>query len=108
MPPPLRLAEGGTAVRVGNTRVPLDTVVYEYDKGTSPEEIVHNFPSLDLADVHAVLAYYLRHAAEVRAYLAERERQATELRREIEQRFPQDGLRERLRARRAERSVRPK
>jgi hypothetical protein len=44
----------------------------------------------------------------VQAYLAERERQATEVRREIEQRFPQDGLRERLLARRAERSVQPK
>lgn len=108
VPPPLRLAEEGKVVRVGNTRVPLDTVVYHYENGASPEEIVHNFPTLDLADVHAVIAYYLNHKAEVQGYLDERERLAVEIRREIEQRFPQDGLRERLLARRAERSVQTK
>lgn len=52
-----------------------------------------DFDTLDLADVYAVIAYYLRHGAEVDAYLAEQRRLADEVRREIEARFPQAGLR---------------
>jgi hypothetical protein len=39
---------------------------------------------LDLADVYAVIAYYLRHRDEVRAYLKRREEEAEALRAKIE------------------------
>lgn len=65
-PPPLRVDEGG-AVRVGKSRVSLDVVVEQYENGMTPEDLVRAYDSLDLADVHAVIAYYLRHRAEVRA-----------------------------------------
>jgi hypothetical protein len=61
-------------------------------------------PPLDLADVYAVIAYYLRHRAEVDAYLQEREQQAREIRRQIEARFDPTGVRERLLARRQARA----
>src|SRR5262249_9955414 len=68
-----------------------------------PEGIVHNYPSLRLADVHAVLAYYLRHPDEVNAYLQRRRQEAGELRRQIEA-GQQDraALRAKLLARRAQ------
>ncbi len=59
-PPPLRVDEGG-AVRVGNSRVSLDLVVEQYENGMTPEDLVRAYDTLDLADVHAVIAYYLRH-----------------------------------------------
>ena len=99
-PPPLRLAEGGQVLRVGNTGVPLDTVVYAYDTGATPEEIALNYPSLKLADVYAVIAYYLEHREDVEAYLTERRDLAQQVRQENEVRFPSSGLRERLLARR--------
>jgi len=37
-----------------------------------------------LADLYAVIAYYLRHRADVEAYLAEREQRAQEVRQRIE------------------------
>lgn len=98
-PPPLRM-NGDGAILVGETRVPLDTVVGEYEDGATPEEIVHRFSSLDLADVYAVISYYLRHRSEVEAYLKRRREQADEVRRENEARFPPQGVRERLLARR--------
>src|SRR5947208_1143305 len=58
--PPLRTDEGGV-VRVGKSRVTLDLVVSQYENGMTPEEIVHAYDTLALADVYAVIAYYLRH-----------------------------------------------
>ena len=57
-PVPLRTDEQGV-MRVGKTRVPLDTVVYAFNQGSSPEEIVMSYPSLELGDVYAVVNYYL-------------------------------------------------
>ena len=100
-PTPLRVNEYGVAL-VGNTRVPIDTVIFHFKQGATAEEIVERFSSLDLADVYAVIAYYLRHQDEVEAYLQEQERLAQQVREEYEQRFPSKGLRERLLAKRAQ------
>lgn len=81
--PPLRVdAEG--AVRVGQSRVGLDVVVGQYENGQSPEEMVLAYDTLVLADVHAVIAYYLRHRDEVRAYLRRRADEADFQRKLIE------------------------
>jgi uncharacterized protein (DUF433 family) len=100
-PPPLRLDVDGNLL-VGGTRVPLDTVVGEYEDGQSAEEIVRQYDSLRLSDVHAVISYYLENRTAVEAYLAERRRLAEEVRRENEARFPKSGVRERLVARRSQ------
>ncbi len=97
--PPLTIKPGGV-VRVGGTRVPLDTVAYAYDTGASPEEIVERFPSLELPDVYATIAYVLRHRGEVDAYLAERKAEAEEIRRKVEAQPGTIELRRRLRERR--------
>ncbi len=98
--PPLREDQGGV-IRVAGTRVRLDTVVFAFNNGATAEEILLRYPSLALSDIYAVIAHYLRHRAEVDAYVVERERIAEEARQESEKRFPRDGLRERLLARRA-------
>ena len=100
LPLPLSADDDGV-IRVGGTRVPLATVITAFHQGATPEEIVADFDTLDLADVYTVIAYYLRHGAEVDAYLAEQQRLADEVRRDVEARFPQAGLRARLLARRA-------
>jgi len=65
--PPLREQDG--ALRVGRTRVTLETVLWAFQQGATPEAIVERYPSLELADVYDVVAYYLRHRDEVDAYL---------------------------------------
>lgn len=87
-------------IRVDSTRVSLDTVIFAFNQGSTPEEIVPDYSTLDLSDVYAVIAYYLQNQAEVEDYLRERETERDEMRREMETRFPQVGLRERLLARR--------
>jgi uncharacterized protein (DUF433 family) len=100
-PPPLKVDAEGT-VRVQGTRVTLDTVVGAFDEGCTAEEILLDYPSLKLADIYAVIAYYLRHREEVGAYLEQRQRKAEEVRRKIERVCPPDNFRERLLARRAQ------
>jgi uncharacterized protein (DUF433 family) len=98
---PLRTNEDGV-VLVGNTRVPLDTLVGTFKERATAEEIVYQYPSLNLADVYAVISYYLQHKPEVEAYLAQRQQIADEVRQQNEARFNQQGIRERLLARRAQ------
>lgn len=88
-------------VRVGGTRVTLDSIVGAFRSGATAEEIAQQFPTVTLPDVYQVIAYYLRHAAEVDAYLSSRQQEAADLRREIETRFDPRGLRARLLARRS-------
>lgn len=96
---PIRTDADGV-IRVGGTRVTLDTLVAAFDAGATAEEIVQQYPSVTLADVYSVIAYYLHHESEVRAYLTQRRRQATEVREENERRFDPSGVRDRLLARR--------
>jgi uncharacterized protein (DUF433 family) len=98
-PVPLRVDPQGT-IRVGQTRVTLDAVVAAFTAGATAEEIAQRYPTLDLGDIYAVLAYYLHHRAEVETYLAQQRRQADQVRHEQEGRCDPTGVRERLLARR--------
>jgi uncharacterized protein (DUF433 family) len=92
---PLTVGEAGVLL-VAGTRVPLDSVIYAFNEGATPEEIVQDFPTLDLAAVYAVVGYYLQHRAEVEEYLEQRQVQREELKQEVEARLSPQGLRERL------------
>ncbi len=100
------LAEDADGViRVGGTRVTLDSVVGAFNAGANAEDIVSMYPSLDLADVYTVMAYYLRHRSQVDAYLRKREAEGAKVRAENEARFDPHGVRDRLLARRAARQT---
>ena len=98
-PVPL-MADRDGVVRVGSTRVTLDTVVAAFRTGATAEEIAQQYPSVDLVDIYAVVIYYLRHCGEVEEYLRARERIGAEVRAVNEDRFDPVGIRERLLARR--------
>lgn len=96
-PVPLHTDEHGV-LRVGGTRVPLETLITEFDAGASPEEIVENYP-LRLDDVYATITYYLRNQDVVRSYLGRRERQMEAVREQNRARLDHEALRRRLLAR---------
>ena len=95
---PLKMSSSGS-IFVGGTRVTLDTVLHAYHNGDSAEEIVHQFDALKLGDVHATLAYYLRHQLEIDEYLAERDLQRDEIKSQYHNPAWQTTFRERLLAR---------
>lgn len=100
-PAPLQANEDGV-ILIGKTRVTLDTVVAVFNQGATAEEIAYRYPSLNLADVYATIAFYLKHQSEVEAYLQQRRQQAQEIRAMNQARFDPQGLRDRLLARKAE------
>lgn len=63
-----RTADGGW--RLSGSRVSLDSIVYAYHDGASPEAIIEDFPSLTAEQVYGAIAYYLRHKEEVDRQLA--------------------------------------
>ncbi|MBI4000702.1 MAG: DUF433 domain-containing protein [Nitrospira defluvii] len=97
----VRLPEG--VIRVAGTRMSLDSVVRAFQDGATPEEICLDFPSLDLARVYSVLAYYLAHRNIIDAYLMERDQSAKAMRHDLQTRQSAflTELRRRIAARRA-------
>jgi uncharacterized protein (DUF433 family) len=60
---------------VAGTRISLDSVVYAFNEGQSPESIQEDFPQLKRAQIYGAIAFYLDHQAEIDKYLEETERE---------------------------------
>lgn len=63
--------EGG--YYVAGTRVSLDSLVYAFRSGESPETIQQQFQTLSLEQVYGAIAFYLGHQTEVDANIREGE-----------------------------------
>lgn len=98
---PLKTDTNGV-IRVNQTRITLDTVVTAFLEGATAEEIREQYSSLELADIYAVLSYYLQHQTEVHAYLLDRQNIANFVQQEAEKRFNPGGIRDRLLARKTQ------
>src|SRR6516225_4625441 len=81
---PLR-DDGHGGLRIGQSRVSLESVWHLHQQGASAADIVRALDTLQLADVHAVLAWALRHSEDVDAYLKRRDQEADQIRRQLEQ-----------------------
>src|ERR1044071_1566783 len=68
------------AYRVAETRVSLDSVVYAFRRGASPESIQRSFPSLTLEQIYGAIAFYLSHQDEIDQYLLDGEAKHEKLR----------------------------
>jgi uncharacterized protein (DUF433 family) len=86
---------------VEGARVSLDSLLYAFLDGSTPEEIVQQYPSLRLADVYTIIAYYLQNRAELDGYLSDRKAQRAQLHKELDPRHDLAGIRDRLLARRS-------
>ncbi len=86
-------------IRVGNTRVTLETLVSAFNRGSTAEEIAYQFPVLNIADVYAVITYYLRNRDTVEKYLNNRMLLAEQVKRRNQENKNMNDIRERLLAR---------
>lgn len=89
--------------RVTGTRVSLNSIVYLFLDGRSPESIAQSYPALTLEQVYGVLAYYLAHRPEIDAVLARQEAEYEVAR--LESHAQHRTLVERLRTARDQRQV---
>src|SRR5688572_15963856 len=70
----IEIVEGpsGPKARIAGHRIRVQDVVIWHEKlGMSPDEIVHDYPTITLADVYAALAYYWDHRDEIERAITE-------------------------------------
>ena len=60
---------------IEGTRISLDSVVYAFLNGESPESIAQNFPLLSLEQVYGAITFYLANRELIDAYLREGEQE---------------------------------
>ncbi len=82
----VELRDGGYLVQ--ETRVSLDSVVYAFLRGESPEGIADSFPVLQLEEIFGALAFYMANRDIVNQYLADGRREFDKLREQSRQRQP--------------------
>ena len=58
---------------ITGTRISLDSVIYSFGEGLSPESIRQAFPLLTLEQVYGAIAFYLANRTEIDDYLATEE-----------------------------------
>jgi uncharacterized protein (DUF433 family) len=56
-------------MRIGNSRVMLDSIVAGFEQGHSPETLQQQYPTLSLEEVYGAITYYLAHTDQVHAYV---------------------------------------
>ncbi|MGC2238281.1 MAG: DUF433 domain-containing protein [Pyrinomonadaceae bacterium] len=88
-------------IRIGKTRVALESIVHHFSLGATAEEIAQKFPSLKLAEVYGVISYFLDNHEEVAEYILQQEAESDKIQAEIEPKFQAETteLRKRILAR---------
>lgn len=81
---------------IEGTRVSLDSVVYAFLNGESPESIAQNFPLLSLEQIYGAIAFYLANRKLIDVYLKEGEKEFEKLQQSLGEKNP--SLYEKLKA----------
>jgi uncharacterized protein (DUF433 family) len=102
---PFEVWKDGT-IRIANSRITLDVIVRQFKTGATAEQIQEDFPSLNLREIYAALAFYLEQTEFVEDYLKNQKAEAQETIAFIEQNLPTENLRASIRARHRERQNR--
>jgi uncharacterized protein (DUF433 family) len=73
---------------IEGTRISLDSVVYCFLNGESPESTVQNFPLLSLEQVYGATAFYLANREMIDAYLKQGEIEFQQLQQSCSEKSP--------------------
>jgi uncharacterized protein (DUF433 family) len=73
---------------IEGTLISLDSVVYPFLNGESPESIAQNFPLLSLEQVYGAIAFYLANRELVNAYLKKGEAEFQQLQQSCREKSP--------------------
>jgi uncharacterized protein (DUF433 family) len=58
---------------IAGARISIDSVVYSFERGNSPEAIQKEFPLLKLPQIYGAIAFYLDHQVTLRRYFEAKE-----------------------------------
>jgi len=77
----IEMRDGGYWIT--GTRVSLDSVVYAFLRGSSPEAIAQSFPLLGLEEIYGAIAFYLGRQEEIDAHLSANDKEFEALRAQL-------------------------
>ena len=80
--------ERGGGYFITDTRVSLDSIVYAFLRGESPEGIAESFPALTLEQIFGALTFFLSNRDTVNQYLRQGKDEFDVLRREARESNP--------------------
>ena len=83
--------------KVTGTRITVDVVIGLFKNGSTAEQILDDFPTLQLASIYGVIGYYLTNPAPVEKYLTDRQREANKLQNRCESLPGIDNFRQKVR-----------
>ena len=86
-------------IRIGKTRVALESVVHHFSLGATAEEIAQKFPALRLAEVYGAISYFLDNHEKIGEYVLNQEAESARLQSDLESKFQTNELRRRIIAR---------
>ncbi|HLE21050.1 MAG TPA: DUF433 domain-containing protein [Vicinamibacteria bacterium] len=79
----------GDGYWIAGTRISLDSIVYAFRRGASPEGIQRSFPLLSLEQIYGAITFYLAHQAELNAFLKQGEAEFEQIRQKTRQANPE-------------------
>ncbi|MEZ5427927.1 MAG: DUF433 domain-containing protein [Pyrinomonadaceae bacterium] len=65
---------------IAGKRISLDSIVYAFRRGQSPETIRRSFPLLTLEEIYGSITFYLAHQREIDDYLRREESEFEKMR----------------------------
>lgn len=71
---------------IAGKRISLDSIVYAFRRGQSPESIKRSFPLLDLEEIYGAIAFYLANQTEIDEYLLKEESEFEKMRKDSRER----------------------
>ena len=93
----------GDAYQIAGSRVSLDSIIFAFLRGASPESIQRSFPTISLEAVYGTIAFYLANQMKIDEYLRAGDAMFSEL--EAVSRSKNSNLYSRLQARKNEFSL---
>lgn len=75
---------GPLEIRLKGHRVGIDTILFDYRDGLTPEEIAVRYPTLTMEQIYATITYYWRYRDQVDAFLHAVEEDEEQFWREVE------------------------
>jgi uncharacterized protein (DUF433 family) len=73
---------------IAGSRVSLDSVVYAFLRGESPDDIAESFPAISLEQVFGAIAFYLANRESIDAYLRDGRADFARMRDEARRKHP--------------------
>ena len=67
---------------IAGKRISLDSIIYAFRRGQSPESIKRSFPLLDLEEIYGAITFYLANQPEIDEYLLKEESEFEKMRKE--------------------------